>query len=199
MTDQLVDQLFACGCVRFGEFRLRSGLLSPFYVDFRVLVSHPDTLRAVGEELAQLLRPLAPDRIAALPYAGLPIGVAASLAGSFPLIYPRKEVKEYGTGRLIEGEFHAGERVVVVDDVITDGATKIEAIRPLADAGLIVKDVAIILDREQGGDRVLAGHGYVLHALTRLTPALDALLRLGRITPEQRESALRFVAEHQFA
>lgn len=199
MTDELYDQLFACGCLRFGEFRLRSGLLSPFYVDFRVLISKPSLLRALGREMAQLIAPLAPARIAALPYAGLPIGVAASLEGNFPLIYPRKEAKAYGTGRKIEGEFQPGDRVVVVDDVITDGATKIEAIQPLQEAGLEVKDVVILLDREQGGDRVLAAHGLTLHAVTRLTPALDALLRLGRITAEQREAALRFVAEHQFA
>ena len=86
-----------------------------------------------------------------------------------------------------------------MDDVITDGATKIEAIKPLEEAGLVVKDVVILLDREQGGDRVLARHGYTLHSLMRLTPTLDALVRLGHITDEQRQAALRFVAEHQFS
>ena len=199
VTDSLYDQVFACGCIRFGEFRLRSGLLSPFYVDFRVLVSYPATLQALAAELLEVIEPLAPDRIAALPYAGLPIGVAASLAGGIPLIYTRKEAKEYGTAKRIEGEFRAGERVVVVDDVITDGGTKIEAIKPLEEAGLVVKDVAILLDREQGGDRVLARHGYSLHALMSLTPMLDALVRLGRITEEQRGACLQFVAHNQFA
>ena len=199
MTDELYDQLYTCGCVRFGEFRLRSGLLSPFYVDFRVLVSYPKTLFALGKEMADLLRSLAPDRIAALPYAGLPIGVAASIAGDLPMIYPRKEAKEYGTGKLIEGEFNAGETAAVVDDVITDGGAKVEAIQHLTAAGLVVKDVVILLDREQGGDRVLAKHGLTLHSVTKLTPALDALVRLGRITPVQREAALQFVAAHQFA
>ncbi|NLC57605.1 MAG: orotate phosphoribosyltransferase [Armatimonadetes bacterium] len=199
MTDSLYDQVYACGCIRFGEFRLRSGLLSPFYVDLRVLISCPATLRALAAELVQVIQPLPHDRIAALPYAGLPIGVAASLAAEIPLIYPRKEAKAYGTGQQIEGEFNAGERVVVVDDVITDGGTKIEAIRPLEAAGLVVKDVVVLLDREQGGDRVLARNGYTLHSVMRLTPTLEALVRLGRITPEQRDAALAFVAANQFA
>ncbi len=71
------------------------------------------------------------DRIAGIPYAGLPLAVAASLAGRVPLIYPRREEKGYGTQRRIEGLFTAGERVVLIDDIITDGASKFEAIEPL--------------------------------------------------------------------
>ncbi len=196
--DNLYQQLYDAGCIKFGEFRLKSGILSPVYVDFRVLVSNPGLLRLVARHIARKLERLAFDRIAALPYAGLPIGVAVALEAGVPMIYPRKEVKDYGTGKLIEGEFKPGERIVVVDDVITDGATKIESIKPLEDAGLTVKDVVIILDREQGGKKILANAGYTLHSVTTLTEALDALVRLGKVPEEVRKETLAFIAAHQF-
>jgi uridine monophosphate synthetase len=198
-VDELYEQLYDAGCIKFGEFKLKSGILSPVYVDLRVLVSRPKLLKLVAEHLARKLDGLEYDRIAALPYAGLPIGVAVSLETGRPMIYPRKEVKEHGTARLIEGEFKEGERIVVVDDVITDGATKIEAIKPLEEAGLRVKDVVIILDREQGGKKILANAGYTLHSVTTLSETLDALVRLGRISDGMREETMAFIAAHQFA
>ncbi|MBI2842507.1 MAG: orotate phosphoribosyltransferase [Armatimonadetes bacterium] len=197
--DQLYTQLYHAGCIKFGEFKLKSGIISPVYVDFRVLVSNPKLLALVGEHIARKLDGLKFDRIAALPYAGLPIGIAASLAANIPMIYPRKEAKDYGTARLIEGEFKKGERIVVVDDVITDGATKIESIKPLEEAGLKVEDVVIILDREQGGRKILADAGYTLHSVTTLSEAMDALVRLGKISEDVRRETLAFIANHQFS
>jgi len=196
--DELYTRLFDAGCIKFGEFKLKSGIMSPVYVDFRVLVSNPKLLRLVGEQLAAKLKGLEFDRIAALPYAGMPIGVAASLIADVPMIYPRKEAKDYGTAKLIEGRFKPGEKVVVIDDVITDGGAKLEAIKPMEDAGLVVKDVVIILDREQGGKRILADAGYTLHSVMTLTEALDALVRLGNIKEEVRQETLAFIKSNQF-
>jgi orotate phosphoribosyltransferase len=197
--DELYRQLYDAGCIKFGEFKLKSGIMSPVYVDFRVLVTYPKLLKLVGEHLGRKLSELKFDRIAALPYAGMPIGVAASLETGKPMIYPRKEAKDYGTAKLIEGKFEPGETAVVLDDVITDGGAKLEAIKPLQEAGLIVKDVVIILDREQGGKKILADAGYTLHSVTTLTDALDALVRLGKILEEVRKDTLAFIEAHQFA
>ena len=197
--DELYAHFFTAGCIKFGEFKLKSGIMSPIYVDFRVLVSKPELLKRVGEALAAKLDELDFDIIAGIPYAGIPIGVAASLASGKPMIYPRKEVKDYGTAKAIEGEYQPGQRVVVIDDIITDGASKIEAIRPLEDAGLVVKDVLIVLDREQGGGKILANAGYNLHSVGRLSDVLAALVEAGRISDEQRTKVARFIAEHQFA
>ena len=196
--DELYIKLFDAGCIKFGKFKLKSGIISPVYVDFRVLVSHPELLKLVGKHLAEKLSGLQYDRIAALPYAGLPIGVAASLEAGSPMIYPRKEAKDYGTAKLIEGKFEPGEQIVVVDDVITDGATKIESIKPLEEAGLKIKDVVIVLDREQGGKKILADAGYTLHSVTTLSETLDALVRLGKISEDIREQTAAFIAAHQF-
>ncbi len=191
--------IFDAGCLKFGEFILKSGITSPVYVDFRILVSKPALLRQIGQQLAEQAKQIGCDRLAAIPYAGIPIGVATSLASSIPLIYTRKEVKHYGTGRLIEGDFQAGETVIVVDDVVTDGASKIEAIKPLEEAGLIVKDVLVILDREQGGARVLERQGYKLHSLGTLSQAMETLATKQLIDEETCRRVEEFIAANQFS
>jgi len=175
-TDKkLVDDLTAIQALKFGEFRLKSGVLSPFYVDLRGVISHPPILQAIARRLLDVLRPLRFDRIAGIPYAGLPIATAVALAGNLPMLYARKEVKEHGTRRVIEGAFAPGDVVIPIDDVITDGASKFEAADPLIQAGLVVKDFVIFLDREQGGAERLREKGYTLHSALRISSVLAHL------------------------
>ena len=196
--DDLYASLFNCGCIKFGEFKLKSGIMSPVYVDFRVLVSYPEVLKAVADAMLDVMKGLSFDRIAGIPYAGLPLGVAVSLASGKPMLYPRKEQKDYGTARLIEGKYEPGETVVVIDDIITDGASKIETIAQLQEAGLVVKDVVIVLDREQGGAAKLEKAGYRLHSVAKLSEVLQSLVRQGRVSEEKRDEVRRFIAENQF-
>ena len=195
---KLIDDLHAIQALKFGEFKLKSGALSPFYVDLRVIISHPPILRAIAQRILDLLAPLTFQRIAGIPYAGLPIATAVSLAGNLPMIYARKEAKDYGTKRVIEGAFAAGETVVLIDDVITDGASKFEAAEPLAQAGLVVKDFAIFLDREQGGGDRLRDKGYTLHSALRISAVLDHLRDAGRLSPDQFARCLNFIATVRF-
>jgi uridine monophosphate synthetase len=192
-ANSLSIRLFEAGCVQFGTFTLKSGLTSPIYVDLRLLVSHPPVLREVARAMAEMAHRLAFDRIAAIPYAGLPIGVALALELDQPLIYPRREVKEHGTRRAIEGAFEPGETMLLVDDLITRGDSKLEAIAPLEAAGLTVRDVLVLIDREQGGAEDLAQHSYQLHALLRLTEVLDVLRKSAHITPAQHAQVLRYL------
>jgi uridine monophosphate synthetase len=194
----LIDDLYAIQALKFGEFTLKSGALSPFYVDLRVIISHPPILRAIAQRILDLLAPLTFQRIAGIPYAGLPIATAVSLAGNLPMIYARKEAKDYGTKRVIEGAFAAGETVVLIDDVITDGASKFEAAEPLAQAGLVVKDFAIFLDREQGGADRLRDKGYTLHSALRISAVLGHLRDAGRLSPDQFARCLDFIAAVRF-
>jgi uridine monophosphate synthetase len=191
---RLADLLHGVGAVKFGQFTLKDGRQSPFYVDLRVLISDPAVLREAAHAMVERARDLRFQRIAGLPYAGLPIAVAMSLESGVPLIYPRKEAKGYGTQRLIEGAYVAGERVLVVDDVITSGGAKIEAIEPLRAAGLIAEDVLVLVDRSTDRGAALRPHGLALHSVVRVEDLLAPLHANGRITDEQLRAAREFLA-----
>ena len=189
----LVRRLFEIGAIRFGNFTLKSGIQSPFYIDLRVLISFPDVLARVGALMAAEVARCDADRIAGIPYAGLPLAVAASLAGGTPLIYPRREEKDHGIRRRVEGQFEKGERVVVIDDIVTDGASKFEAIQPLEEAGLVVKDLVILIDREQGGRERLARRGYALHAVLTISQCFDEWERTGLVGADLLERSREFL------
>jgi len=195
---KLVDDLTAIQALKFGEFRLKSGVLSPFYVDLRGIIAYPPILQAIAHRILAVLRPLRFDRIAGIPYAGLPIATAVSLAGNLPLLYARKEAKDHGIRRVIEGAFAPGETVVPIDDVITDGASKFEAAAPLLEAGLTVRDFAIFLDREQGGADKLKERGYALHSALRISEVLTYLRDVDRLSPDQHARCLDFIASVRF-
>lgn len=193
-TEDLVLGLHDVGCVQFGSFKLKSGITSPIYIDLRRTIADAGLMRMVARAYERLLTSLTFDRLAALPYAGLPIGTAVALEINKPLIYPRREVKSYGTGRAIEGVFKAGETVAIIDDLITTGLSKIEALAPLTAAGLKVQDIAVLIDREQGGGAELAAHGLRLHSVLTLTTLLEILLRRGRISAEEYARVRAFLA-----
>jgi orotate phosphoribosyltransferase len=195
----LVRRLFEIGAIRFGEFTLKSGIQSPFYIDLRVVISFPDVLEQIGARIAAEVARCGADRIAGIPYAGLPLAVAASLAGKWPLVYPRREEKGYGTRRRIEGLYTPGERVVLIDDIITDGASKFEAIRPLEEVGLVVKDLVILIDREQGGRELLLSKGYALHSVLTISRCFDEGERAGLAEPGRLQQSREFLKSSRFA
>lgn len=189
----LANDLLEAGCVRFGDFTLRSGQKSPIYLDLRRLVSHPALLTETAAAYLPLLARLSYDRLAALPYAALPIATVLALQTGRPMVYPRKEVKEYGTREAVEGDFSPGETVVVVDDVATTGVSKFEAIERLQAAGLVVQDLAVLIDREGGAAEALARAGYRLHAVFTLSALLDHWQMTQRISEAQADSVRAFL------
>lgn len=189
----VADELLAVGCVKFGEFTLKSGLHSPIYIDLRRLVGYPDILERVAKLYLPLIDQLNFDRLGALPYAALPITSVISLLGRWPMIYPRKEIKEYGTRADIEGVFHPGEKVLVIDDLATTGDSKFEAIDKFAAAGLRVSDIVVLIDRESGALEDLAAAGFKLHTVFTLSGLLDYWQSTASVPTEHIDAARRFL------
>jgi uridine monophosphate synthetase len=191
---ELSELLHRIGALRFGEFTLKDGRRSPFYLDLRGLVSHPDALARVARAMLQRAEALRYDRLAGIPYAGLPLAVAMSLIGNQPMVYARKEAKDYGTRRVIEGEFRPGERALLIDDVVTSGGAKLEACAPFAAAGLVVEDVLVVVDREERGSATLAEAGLRLHSVLKVRALLGHLRERGAAPAADVERALDFLA-----
>jgi len=190
----LADGLLAAGCIKFGEFTLKSGLKSPLYIDLRQVITYPSLLADIAQAYLPLLSTLHFSRIAGLPYAAIPIATAISLAGGYPMIYPRKEAKAYGTKAEIEGEFHAGETVVVIDDLATTGGSKFEAIEKLTGVGLVVKDVVVLVDRQSGAKESLEQAGYSLHAVLTISDMLAYWESTGTVEKEKIVATREFLA-----
>ena len=191
----LADGLLEAGCIKFGEFTLKSGLTSPIYIDLRRIITHPKLLADIAQAYLPILSTLQFSRIAGLPYAAIPIATAISLAGNYPMIYPRKEAKSYGTKAEIEGEYHAGETVVVIDDLATTGGSKFEAIEKLTGAGLVVKDVVVLVDRQSGAKESLEQAGYSLHAVLTISDMLAYWESTGKVEKEKIAATRAFLAE----
>jgi len=191
----LADGLLSAGCIKFGDFTLKSGLKSPIYIDLRQIITYPKLLGQVAAAYLPVLRPLSFVRLAGLPYAAIPIATAISLAGNYPMIYPRKEVKTYGTKAEIEGEYHAGETVVIIDDLATTGGSKFEAIEKLTGAGLVVKDVVVLVDRQSGAKESLAQAGYAMHAVLTIGQLLEYWEENGKVEKDRIEVTRKFLAE----
>ena len=194
---ELILSLARVGAIKFGEFTLKSGIVSPIYLDLRILVAYPEVMRQVAKAYTGLLRTVTYDRMAAVPYAAMPLVAATSAENSQPWIYTRKEAKDYGTKKMIEGEYSAGETIVVVDDMTTNGASKLEVIAPFEKEGLIVKDVVVLLDRQQGAAKILAKKGYKLHVVLTFDVVLSTLLQENIIDTVMYESVKEFLANNQ--
>ena len=180
-------ECYQLGIIKFGRFTLKSGIESPFYVDLRPLASDPKILKNLANYLLEMLPLDNFDLICGVPYAALPMATAMSLESYIPLIIKRKEAKNYGTKKLIEGIFTKGQNCLLVEDVITSGKSLLETIPEIENEGISVSDIVVVLDRQQGGKEMLESKGYNVHTLFTISEVCEMLQEEGLLTDDEVE------------
>ncbi|MBE9145888.1 bifunctional orotidine-5'-phosphate decarboxylase/orotate phosphoribosyltransferase [Planktothrix mougeotii] len=181
----LILQLYDIGCITFGDHVQASGEIFPYYIDLRRIISTPQIFHQIVGAYGEILETLTFDRIAGIPYGSLPTATGLSLRLQRPMIFPRKEVKTYGAGRLIEGHFQPGETIVVVDDILITGNSVMKGAEKLKSAGLKVYDIVVLIDHERGVKERLKDNDYNAHAVLKLSEIAETLYESNRITDQQ--------------
>ncbi|KAK0168417.1 hypothetical protein PV327_002220 [Microctonus hyperodae] len=182
--EELAIILYEINAIKFGDFVTKVGLKTPVYIDLRTIISHPQIFR----QLSTILWTLHDvsehvDQICGVPYTALPIASLISVESNIPMVIRRKEAKSYGTKKLIEGKYKAGEKCIIIEDVITSGSSILEVVNDLKQEGLVITEALVIMDREQGGRKNIENSGIKVKSLYTLTQLLHYLLAAGKITP----------------
>jgi orotate phosphoribosyltransferase len=195
---QVADALYHSGCLKFGSFKIKSGALSPYYIDLACLLSSPKELCSVAEIAAERIKKLmALDRIntlASIELKGALILPTIACKLNLPCVVVRKEDKAYGvTGRIAGAEVVRGENMLFFDDVISEGISKLEGIKPLEELGASVRHVMIVVDREQGGRENLEKLGYKVHALAKISEIVDCLVESKQISKQMANEVSNYI------
>ena len=203
--ETLLLKIHDVGAVKFGQYKLKTGLLSPIYIDIRSIVSFPDILNLLCELMWEKISTHSDDLLsktdflAGVPYTALPIASVLAVTHDKPMLIVRKERKAYGTGREVEGVFSNGQTCLVIEDVVTSGASILETRTRIQNEGLIVNTAIVFIDRDQGGIEHLEKQGVSLLKVTCMTELVDVLHKFGRIDATVRQAVLDFVAQNKQA
>jgi orotate phosphoribosyltransferase len=192
---ELSQILNRIGAIKFGTFKLTSGRISPYYIDLRIIPSFPDAFQKVCDLYIKLLeKDLGVenfDRIAGIPTAGMPFASVIAYHLKKPFIYIRSKVKLHGRERRIEGVIMPGNRVLLVDDLVTTGLSLRKAAKNMRAEGGVVSDALVMLDREEGGKERLLKDNIKLHYLLTASEAATKLYELGTIEEDQLKTILK--------
>jgi len=181
--------------LKFGVFKLTSGKSSPYYVDLRIVPSFPDAFRQIcdfyGEYITTQVELKNFDRIAGVPLAGIPFASQIAYNLRKPFLYVRKGVRRHGRQRRVEGILVSGDRVLLVDDLVTTGLNLKKAAEAIRAEGGVVKEVVALLDREEGGKEKLEKSGIKVHTLLKISEVANTLYEIGAIDEESLKTILK--------
>lgn len=198
---ELALKLFDAGAIKFGAFKLKlhekqpDAPLSPIYIDLRLTRSVPALLRYIAIALYQKIKTdfISFDKIADIPTAATPIVTTLANSSMLSMISP-KISKTHGLSGDIDGIFEPGQKVLLIDDLVTTADSKIEVAEIFENNRLIVKDVLVLVDREQGGEQALLQAGYKLHSVFKITDMLKLYLEMDKISQEKYDEAMAYLA-----
>jgi orotate phosphoribosyltransferase len=187
-SERMANILYKIDAIKFGVYKLSTGKASPYYIDLRVIPSFPDAFREICDFYAQYITEQIGlknfDRIAGIPLAGLPFASQIAYNLRKPFLYLRKGIKLRGRERRVEGILTSGNRVLLIDDLLTTGITLKKAADAVRAEGGVVTDAVVFLDREEGGRQLLEKSGVKLHSLVKISDIATTLYELGAIDEE---------------
>jgi orotate phosphoribosyltransferase len=198
VASRVAGALYRSGCLKFGSFRIKSGALSPYYIDLACLLSAPKELCTIAEiaanEIGKIMAAEKIDKLASIELKGALILPSIACKVDLPCVIVRKADKAYGVmGRIAGAEVMKGENILFFDDVVTEGLSKLEGIKPLEELGAHVKHVMVVVNREQGGKENLEKVGCKVHALAKISELANCLYQSKDISKEQADTVLDYI------
>ncbi len=198
VTDRVADALYLSGCLKFGNFKIKSGATSPYYIDLARVLSAPQQLciiaEAASEKIKQIMVADQINKLASIELKGALIVPSIACNLNLPCMIVRKEEKAYGVmGRIAGADINKGDNILFFDDVISEGISKVEGIKPLEELGATVKHLLVVVNREHGGKEKLEKLGYQVHALAKITDIVESLYMGNHISKTQAEKVLEYV------
>ena len=193
--ERMANILFKVDAVKFGVFKLSSGKASPYYIDLRVIPSFPDAFHEICESYAQYITSQIGiknfDRIAAIPIAGIPFASQIAYNLNKPFIYVRKGIHLSGRERRVEGVLASGDKVLLIDDLITTGLSLKESADAVRAEGGVVSEAVVFMDREEGGKELLEKSRIKLHSVLMISEIAKKLYEMGAIDNESLKTILK--------
>jgi uridine monophosphate synthetase len=202
VTDRVADALYLSGCLKFGSFKIKSGATSPYYIDLARVLAAPQQLCTIAEAASEKIRQIMAadriDKLASIELKGALIAPSIACNLNLPCVIVRKEDKAYGvTGRIAGADVNKGDNILFFDDVISEGISKVEGIKPLQELGANVKHLLVVVNREHGGKEKLEKLGFQVHALAKISDIVDSLYLGNHISKEQADEVLDYVKHFQ--